>query len=439
MDASTTPLAARMRPRSLDEVVGQDHLMGPRAAFRKAVESGVLPSVLLWGPPGCGKTSIARLLAERAGLRFVQLSAVTSGMKELREVIERARVAAPTTLFGAAEADRGTLLFVDEIHRWNKAQQDALLPHVEEGTVVLVGATTENPAFEVIPALRSRCWLLQLESLPEDALVDLLTRALTEPGRGLGGQELTASPGVLLLLARAAAGDARRGLSILERAAHAAPSGSEISEAALRQVLGSVELGHDPTGDAHYDVVSAFIKSLRGSDPDAALYWMARMLEGGEDPMFISRRMVIFAAEDIGNADPRALGLAVSAMQACHLVGLPEARIILGQACTYLSTAPKSNASYKAIDAAITEVRQTGGLPVPPHLRNAPTGLARQLGHGRDYLYPHDHPDHVVRQQYLPDRLVGARFYRPDGQGGEKLINDRLTWWKKRLDERDPE
>ncbi len=425
---ATAPLAARMRPATLDELVGQQHLLGPGAALRSVLDAGKTPSLLLWGPPGSGKTTLARLLAERSALRFAQLSAVTAGIKELRALLEP-ELGDPS----GAEGRRGTLLFLDEIHRWNKSQQDALLPHVEDGSVVLIGATTENPGFQVIPALRSRCWLLVLQPLAAEDLVLLLERALEDAARGLGARRLSASPEVLGSLARAASGDARRALSFLERAAALVPDGATLTAAELAAVAGPTDLLHDATGDAHYDVASAFIKSLRGSDPDAALYWMARMLEGGDDPLFVARRMVIFAAEDIGNADVRAVGVAVAAMQGLQLIGMPEGRLLLAQACTFLAAAPKSNASYRAIDAALSLVRTTGPAPVPLHLRNAPTTLAKGLGHGAGYLYPHDHPDHIVRQDYLPPGLAGTRFYEPAPHGDEKVIGERLRWWEKRL------
>ena len=426
MSDQTTPLAARMRPRDLDEILGQRHLLGPDAPFRATVERGRLPSVLLWGPPGTGKTTLALLLAARARLTFLRLSAVTDGLKELREVIARAREI-------RSAGGGGVLLLVDEIHRWNKAQQDALLPHVEEGLVVLVGATTENPGFEVIPALRSRCWLLQLHPLDDAALRELLRRALQDTERGLGDQQLESDEEALGAIAATASGDARRALSILERATSGLPAGARLSLQQLAPVLGGRDLGHDAAGDAHFDVISAFIKSMRGSDPDAAVYWLARMLEAGEDPLYPARRMVVFAAEDIGNAEPRALQLAVATAEAVHLLGMPEARIPLSQAAIFLATCPKSNASYKAIGAAIEAVRQSGGLPVPLHLRNAPTAVARQLGHGAAYQYPHDHPDAVVRQEYLPEGLHGTSFYAPTDRGQEKLIGERLRWWQGRL------
>lgn len=418
-----------MRPRSLDELVGQEHLLATGAPLRAAIERGTPPSLLLWGPPGTGKTTLALLLAERAKLRFERLSAVMDGIKELREVVAAARSRHERT-------GEGVLLFIDEIHRWNKSQQDALLPHVEEGVVVLVGATTENPSFEVIPALRSRCWLIVLNALEVPDLLGLLERTLLDDERGLGGRCLQADADALTAIAESSSGDARRALSILERAAAGLPDGGRIDIALVSLLLARRDLLHDRSGDTHFDVVSAFIKSLRGSNPDAALYWMARMLEGGEDPLYVGRRMVVFAAEDVGNAEPRALQIAVAAFEAARILGMPEARIPLAQAVTFLATSPKSNASYKAIDAAIGAVRQGGAQPVPAHLRNAPTSLAKQLGHGTTYRNPHDFPDAIVDQDYLPDSLRGARFYKPSTTGGEKLIVERMAWWAGRLRER---
>lgn len=417
--ATSPPLAERMRPRTLDEVHGQDHLLGIHAPFRRALEEGRFQSAILWGPPGCGKTTLARVFAATGRFRFAALSAVFSGVKELKETVDGIPALDP----------RPTLLFIDEIHRWNKAQQDALLPHVESGRILLLGATTENPAFHLNPALRSRTELLILEPLTPVVIEQILQAALADPERGYGGR-LTAETGLLASIASIVDGDARRALGMLERLAER----DSLTMAALKK-LGSALL-HDRTGDAHYDVVSAFIKSMRGSDADAAIYWMARMIEGGEDAMFIARRMVIFAAEDVGNADPRALTVAVAAMEGAARIGLPEARILLAQACTYLATAPKSNASYLAIDAALAAVRATGALPVPLHLRNAPTDLAKTLGHGAAYQYPHDYPDGITDQAHLPDGLRGRQFYQPKEIGNEKTIRERQDWWARRLRER---
>ncbi len=424
--APRPPLADRMRPRSLEEVLGQDHLLGPGKPLRAAVEARRLPSLLLWGPPGSGKTTLAFLLANLAGYRLEVLSAVESGVREVRAVVARAAE--------RRESGEPTLLFLDEIHRFNKAQQDALLPHVESGALTLIGATTENPSFQVVSPLLSRLLVVRLEPLTEEALRTIVHRALEDPERGLPGVRL--EPDAEELLLRAAQGDARRALNVLEAAATAAPEDAEgvrtVTRAVLAETLQSPTLYHDTRGDWHYDVVSALIKSLRGSDPDAALYWLARMVEAGEDPLFIARRMVIFASEDVGNADPEALRLALAAKDAVHFVGMPEGWIPLAQAAVYLATAPKSNASYAAYLRAREDVRRLGNLPVPLHLRNAPTRLAREMGHGRGYLYPHDHPDRVVAQTYLPDRLAGRRYFRPGGFGFEREIARRLEWWRKR-------
>lgn len=423
------PLADRMRPRTLEELAGQEAVLGPGRPLRRAIEAGQIPSLLLWGPPGSGKTTVARLLARLTGYRFVGLSAVLAGVKEVREVVEQAR----------ARRDEGgrTLLFLDEIHRFNKAQQDALLPHVEDGTVTLVGATTENPSFQVNSALLSRLLVQRLEPLGEEDLRALLRRALEDGERGLGGLHAALEPAAEDLLVRTAQGDARRALNLLEAAARVAPpcgegGGAVVDLATLAQTLQSPTLYHDASGDWHYDVVSALIKSLRGSDPDAALYWLARMVEAGEDPLFIARRLVIFASEDVGNADPEALRLALAVKDAVHFVGMPEGWIPLAQGVVYLATAPKSNASYAAYQRARQDVARLGNLPVPLHLRNAPTRLAREMGHGDGYLYPHDHAHGVVAQGYLPDALRGARYFRPGRFGFEKVIAERLEWWRRR-------
>lgn len=424
------PLAARMRPRSLDEVVGQPHLLGPGAPLRALAERGSLPSIVLWGPPGCGKTSIAGLLAGCGPVpsaRFLPFSAVTVGVKEIREVAERAR--------RDAAAGRRTVLFLDEIHRFNRAQQDALLPHVESGTLTLIGATTENPSFEVNGALLSRCRVFTLRALGEDDLRTLVLRALADTERGLGRSGVTLAPEALEALIAVADGDARRALGLLEAAAALHAGAGPLSPETVQRAAGQRVLLHDRDREEHYNVVSAFIKSLRASDPDAALYYLARLLEAGDDPLFIARRLVIFAAEDVGNAEPAALGLATAAFLALERVGLPEGRIPLAQAVTFLACAPKSNASYLGIERAAAAVAEHGALAVPLHLRNAPTSLLRELGYGAGYRYPHDAPRRFVPDPNLPERLRGARFYEPTREGSEGALADRLARWRKERDD----
>jgi putative ATPase len=420
------PLADRMRPRSLEEILGQDHLLAGGAALGSLVEAGELPSLILWGPPGCGKTTLARVLASRSDARFEPLSAVTAGVKEIRAVVERAR--------HERRSGRRTLLFLDELHRLNRAQQDALLPHVEAGTVTLIGATTENPSFQVIAPLLSRCRVYTLSRLEPDALVNLLRRAIRDEERGLGRLGIALPDEVVEALAHAADGDARRALGMLETSVAIQRQRGEgpnvLTLEAVREAVGRRLLAHDRDRDEHYNVVSALIKSLRASDPDAALYYAARMLEAGEDPLFVARRLVIFASEDVGNAEPSALGVAMAAFQAVERIGMPEGRIPLAQAVTFLACAPKSNASYLAIERARKAAIERGTLPVPLHLRNAPTGLMKGMGYGRDYAYPHDAPDTFVATPNLPDALRGSRFYEPTQRGAEREIAERLAAWR---------
>jgi putative ATPase len=416
-----SPLAERMRPHGLDEVVGQQHLLGPGKLLRQLIESDQFSSVIFWGPPGTGKTTLGQVIANTTSSSFVFFSAVLQGVKDIRQIVAEARQA-------RAQHGRKTILFVDEIHRLNKAQQDAFLPYVEKGDITLIGATTENPSFEVNSALLSRSRVFVLEALSDDDIKTLLRRALTSP-RGLKEKELRVDEEALDHLARAAQGDARIALNTLELAATIVAN-KQIDLECLQQALQKKALRYDKGGDEHYNVISAFIKSVRGSDPDAALYWLARMLEAGEDPMFIARRLVILASEDIGNADPRGLQVAIAAQQALHLIGLPEGRIPLAQATSYLATAPKSNAAYLGINQAQQEVRHSGALPVPLHIRNAPTKLMKEQDYGKGYRYPHDE-DGISAQDYLPETLAGSRYYQPTDHGYEKMIGERMAYWQR--------
>jgi putative ATPase len=423
--ASPPPLAERMRPRSFDEYVGQQDLLAPGRPLREAIERDLLQSVILWGPPGTGKTSLARLVAETTQAHFIAFSAVLSGIKEIREVMTEAERARRTR-------GRRTILFVDEIHRFNKAQQDAFLPRVESGDIILIGATTENPSFEVNAPLLSRSQVFVLKPLTEADTVTILRRALADHDRGLGALPLEVTDDAVLTIARYANGDARVALNLLEFAAASAPLRdglARVDEAFLRQSIERRALLYDKTGEEHYNLISALHKSMRNSDPDAAVYWLARMLEAGEDPLYIARRLVRFASEDVGNADPQALVVAVAAKDACHFIGMPEGNTALAQTVTYLATAPKSNAVYKAYLRAAGDAHTDRAEPVPLHLRNAPTKLMKQLEYGKDYQYAHDDPDAVTGMDCLPDSLRGRKYYAPTERGFEKEIKRRLDGW----------
>jgi len=423
--AAEAPLAARMRPRSLAEFVGKEHIVGPGTVLRAAIQGGELFSMIFFGPPGCGKTTLARLIATETGARLVQLSAVNSGTADVRAAIQGAREA---RALNAAH----TILFIDEIHRFNKAQQDALLPAIEDAVVTLIGATTENPYFEVNSALLSRCQLYRFEPLPPDLVEQVVQTALGDAERGLGAKGVTLADGGLGFLAEVSRGDARVALNALETATRSRATAAEIVTITvddLRDAAQKSPVSYDRE-DSHYDTISAFIKSMRGSDPDAAVYYMASMLAGGEDPKFIARRMIVFASEDVGNADPQALQIAIAASRAVEFVGLPECRINLSQAAAYLALAPKSNAAYKAVDAALDDVKREGNQPPPSHLRDGSYKGAKALGHGVGYQYPHGHGG-WVEQQYLPDRLSGRRYYVPIC-GVERDMAARLEGDKRR-------
>ena len=425
--AKNAPLADRMRPRTFDEFVGQEHVVGIDRVLRRAIQADRLPSFILWGPPGSGKTTLARLIAGVTQASFQSVSAVTSGVADLRRIVSEARDR-------SGMHQEKTILFVDEIHRFNKSQQDVILPHVEDGTVTFIGATTENPSFEVNAPLLSRCRVFALQNLTPGEAEKIIRSALADDQRGLGGLGLELEQPALEHLIDIANGDARVALNALETAAFATgvvEGATTIDLATISDALQRRSPLYDKAGEGHYDTISAFIKSVRGSSPDGALYWLARMIESGEDPLFIARRLVILAAEDIGLAQPEALAIAVAAQQAVHFLGMPEARIPLAEATVYLATAPKSNSAYMALEQALADVRQRAGEPVPLHLRNAVTGLMRNMGYGKDYQYAHDHPGHFVEQDFLPPSLKDRRYYQPTEEGSEKEIVDRLKeWWR---------
>lgn len=413
------PLAERLRPQTLDDYIGQTHLVGPGAVLRRMIESRRINSFILWGPPGVGKTTLARIIANTAEVRFFTLSAVSSGVKEVREVIEQCR-AESRSMFGKGRP----ILFIDEIHRFSKSQQDSLLGAVEDGTVTLIGATTENPSFEVIRPLLSRAQVYTLRPLEADELQTLLDRAMQNDSilqsMDTHIEETTA-------LFRYSGGDARKLLNILDLLYQSTPAGEPltINDRTVTESLQLNPQAYDKNGEMHYDIISAFIKSIRGSDPDAAIYWLARMIAGGEDPEFIARRLVILAAEDIGLANPNALLLANATFDALHKIGMPEGRIPLAECAVYLATSPKSNSAYIGIAAALAEVERSGNLPVPLHLRNAPTSLMKKLGYGTDYLYSHDYPGHFVRQQFMPDAIRGTRLWNPADNPAEQILAQR--------------
>lgn len=423
-DSLHQPLPERIRPSDISGIFGQRHLLGPGKPLKILFESGKLYSFILWGPPGTGKTTIAKLAAQFAGYTFYQLNAVSSGVKDIRDILEKA--------IQNRSSGQGTVLFIDEIHRFNKAQQDALLNPVEQGIICLIGATTENPSFEVISALRSRMRIFMLNSLSEEEMRNILHKALKEDSILNEAPFSFEDEDFLLFIS---GGDARGMLNILEAAVQYIRQSGEnvITKKILEEIVQKKNVLYDKSGEGHYNLISAFIKSMRGSDPDAALYWMVRMLEGGEDPLFIARRMIIFASEDIGNASPNALLLAVSCFSAVEKIGLPECRIVLSQTVTYLASAPKSNASYEAINEVYNEVRNGKDYPVPFHLRNGVTGYMKKEGYGKGYKYPHSYPGGFVEEVYLPEEIAGKQFYFPKDEGQEKNLKERLkNIWKNR-------
>jgi len=424
------PLAERMRPSTFDEFVGQDQIVDPERVLLKSISAGRLPSLILWGPPGTGKTTLARLVARSTQSDFQAVSAVTSGVADLRRIVGEARDR-------KGMHRQSTILFVDEIHRFNKAQQDVILPHVEDGTITFIGATTENPSFEVIAPLLSRCRVFTLHSLEPEQMKAIISRALADSVQGLGPMHATLADDAMDHLVNISNGDARIALNALETASYTSTSNTEgqrlITLDVISDALQRRSPMYDKAGESHYDTISAFIKSVRGSSPDGALYWLARMIESGEDPMFIVRRLVILASEDIGLADPQALPVAVAAQQAVHFLGMPEGRIPLAEATVYLAAAPKSNSAYAALNDAMRDVREQANEPVPIHLRNAVTGMMKDMGYGKDYKYSHDYEDHFEEQEYLPPSLKDRCYYQPSEEGAEREIGQRLRklWGRK--------
>lgn len=428
VDASA-PLAERMRPKTIKEYIGQSHLLTPGSLLRRSIEDDKLFSMIFWGPPGSGKTTLARILANETKARFVSFSAVLSGVKEIRQVIDDARKRWEIK-------KEKTVLFVDEIHRFNKAQQDAFLPHVESGLITLIGATTENPSFEVIAPLLSRTRVMLLHPFSEEELMAIVKQALTDETKGLGKLAIKIDDDAMRYIVGLADGDARSALNNLEAITAVVLNLPEeeriITRKAAEETLLKKALLYDKNGEEHYNLISAFHKSLRGSDPDAALYWLGRMLNAGEDPLFIARRMIRFASEDIGNADPRALEITIAAQQAFHFIGLPEGELALAQAAVYLATAQKSNSLYAGYGRVKEIINKTGYLPVPLHIRNAPTKLMKELDYGKNYKYAHDYDDAYIPQEYLPDKLQGQKFYYPRESGYEKTIKERMAFWQQK-------